>query len=152
MTHSVSIPSGSSPPLSSDGSGAMKMTVPTPVNSHAAAHIMQGRCDDHNVMPPGSVPVSMPASAFISACAMGVRCSRSVPPAGSQARFPALTDPFPAGCQDHGTDGQPAREKGLMRELQAPQQRSVRRTPCRIQTRHSRSIPDTERGPGGGFR
>jgi hypothetical protein len=41
----------------------MKMTAPTPVNSHAAAYIMQGRCEDHNVMPPGSVPVYA-ASAF----------------------------------------------------------------------------------------
>ena len=37
MTHSAAIPSGSSPGSSSDGSGAMKMTAPTPVNSHAAA-------------------------------------------------------------------------------------------------------------------
>ena len=47
----------------------MKMTLPTPVNSHAAAHIGHGRCDDHNVMRLRLVPVSMSASVFISAWA-----------------------------------------------------------------------------------
>lgn len=137
----------SSPPSSSDGSGATKITAPTPVNSHAAAHIAHGRCDDHNVIPPRSVPVSMPTSAFISACAMGVRCSRSAPARRIIGPVSALTGPCTAACHDHGADGQAAREKRLMREFQAPQQRRVGLTPHRIQVRHSRSIPDRPSSP-----
>jgi hypothetical protein len=90
MTYSVSIPSGSSPLSSSDGSGAMNRPG---IDAGQRVHL-------------------------------SMRDGRALQPVSPARRIigpvPALTDPFPAARDDHRTDRQPAREKGLMCELQAP--------------------------------
>jgi hypothetical protein len=102
-------PAGSGPGRPSDGSGATNRTRPTPVNSHAAAHIAHGRWVLHSVIVDRSALVGTQASAFISAWAIGLPCNRSSPPGGSYARLrPSATRLPPRSRRTAPTGSPPA--------------------------------------------